>query len=266
MDLGITGRVAVVTGGDSGMGYACAELLLREGVKVVLSDKPGGDLAAAAGRLGELGEVETVEADLTKPEDVAEVAKAAQDRFGGAQILVHAAGITGATGEFLTLTDEDWHTALEVDFMGAVRVCRAVIPQMQAAGWGRIVLFCSEDAIVPYPDELPYCAAKAATLNLSKGLSKTYAKDSILVNAVSPAYVASPMTDAMMEKRAEENGTSFDEAVNSFLKEERPHIEVRRRGRPEEVAAAVAFLCSERASFILGTNLRVDGGSVPSIA
>lgn len=266
MDLGITGRVAIVTGGDSGMGYASAELLLREGVKVVLSDKPGGDLAAAAGRLAKLGEVEAVEGDLTKPADVAKVAKAAQVRFGGAQILVHAAGITGATGEFLTLTDEDWQATLEVDFMSAVRMCRVVIPQMQAAGWGRIVLFCSEDAIVPYPDELPYCAAKAATLNLSKGLSKTYAKDAILVNAVSPAYVASPMTDAMMEKRAGENGTSFDEAVESFLTEERPHIEVRRRGRPEEVAAAVAFLCSERASFILGTNLRVDGGSVPSIA
>lgn len=265
MDLGIGGKVALVTGGDSGMGYSVAEFLLREGVRVVLTDRPGGDLDRAAARLGKLGEVEAVAADLTKPVAAGTVVEAATDRFGALHILVNAAGITGPTGDFLTITDAQWEECIAIDMMAAIRICRAAIPEMRKARWGRIVLFCSEDALVPYPDELPYCACKAAILNLSKGLSKTYAKDGILVNAVSPAYVASPMTDAMMEKRAKEKGTSFDEAVESFLSEERPHIELHRRGRVEEVGAAVAFLCSEHASFIVGTNLRVDGGSVPSV-
>lgn len=264
MDLGIGGKVAIVTGGDSGMGYSSAEHLLREGVKVLLTDKPGKDLDDAARRLGDLGPVQAIGADLTDPQGAARLVAAATEAFGAVHMLVHAAGITGPTGDFLAISDEQWQDCIAVDLMSSVRMCRAVIPAMQAARWGRIVLFCSEDAIVPYPDELPYCACKAAVLNLSKGLSKAYAQDGILVNAVSPAYVASPMTDAMMTKRSTERGESFDEAVQSFLAEERPHLELRRRGRPEEIAAAVAFLCSERASFIVGTNLRVDGGSVPS--
>ena len=265
MDFGIRGKVALVTGGDSGMGMSAADFLIREGVKIVLSDKAGPELDRAAKQLSVHGEVLAVAADLTKPADVEALVRAAETRFGELHILVNAAGITGPTGEFLTITDEQWESCLAIDLMAAVRICRSVIPLMQRAQWGRIILFCSEDALVPYPDELAYCACKAAVLNLSKGLSKTYAKDGILVNAVSPAYVETPMTDAMMEKRSKETGTSFDEAVQSFLKEERPHIEVQRRGRADEVGAAVAFLCSEHASFIVGTNLRIDGGSVPSI-
>jgi len=262
MDLGIKGRVAVVTGGDSGMGYATAEVLLREGARVVLSDLPGRPLDEAGAKLGALGEAVAVPADLARPDGAERLRAETERRFGPAHILVHAAGITGPTGDFLSLSDEDWRQALESDLMAAVRVCRAFIPAMREARWGRVVLFCSEDAVQPYPDELPYCAAKAAVLNLSKGLSKAYGADGVLVNAVSPAFVATPMTDAMMEKRAEEKGTGFDEAVRSFLDEERPGIALKRRGRAEEVGAMVAMLCSERASFVTGANLRVDGGSV----
>ena len=265
MDLGIRDRVAVVTGGDSGMGLKTAEFLLREGAKVMLTDLDLTALVTATGMLAGLGQVHPVAADLTRPEDVARLADEVVSRFGAAHILVHAAGITGPTGDFLELTEEDWRTALDTDFLSATRVLRAFLPGMRHAGWGRVVLFASEDAEQPYPDELPYCAAKAAVVNLAKGLSKAYAGDGVLVNVVSPAFIATPMTDAMMVKRAEKNGTSFDEAVTSFLDEERPTLELRRRGRPEEVAAAVAFLCSEHVSFITGSNLRVDGGSVATI-
>ncbi|WP_430910581.1 SDR family NAD(P)-dependent oxidoreductase [Methylobacterium sp. sgz302541] len=267
MDLGIGGRVAVVTGGDSGLGRASAEYLLREGVRVVLSDLDDAKVRAAAQELSALGEVRAVAADLSTREGADTLRRFADTAFGEAPtILVNAAGVTGATGDFLDIGDEGWMETIQADLMAAVRTARAFIPGMRAAKWGRIVFFTSEDAVQPYVEELPYCAAKAGLLNLTKGLSKAYGADGIMVNAVAPAFIATPMTDAMMEKRAAELGVSFDEAVESFLAEKRPGMVRRRRGRPEEVAAAVAFLCSEQASFITGENLRVDGGAVLTMA
>ena len=265
MDLGIKDRVAVITGGDSGMGLKTAEYLLKAGVKVALSDQSTSRLQAAADSIAELGEVHPITADITKPDNVARLVRSVEERFGPAHILVHAAGITGSTGDFLELTDEQWREAIEIDLMGAVRVCRAFIPAMRQAGWGRVILFGSEDAEQPYVEELPYCAAKAAILNLTKGLSKSYGQQGVLVNSVSPAYIETPMTDAMMEKRSAKLGVSFDEAVQSFLKEERPHLVLQRRGKVEEVASLIAYLCSNQASFITGANYRVDGGSVATV-
>ena len=264
MDLGIAGFIAVVTGADSGIGYAVAQQLLAEGAKVVISDQEEGKLAEAAKRLNS-PDVWHHTADVTKTADVDGLAAAVKKHFGTPRILVHCAGITGATGRFDTLSDEDWHHTIDVDFMGAVRVCRALIPGMVEEGWGRVVLTGSEDALQPYCEELPYCAAKAGVLNLAKGLSKTYARKGVLVNAVSPAYIATPMTDAMMEKRAQKKHCTFDEAIASFLVEERPTLELQRRGKAEEVAATMVYLCSARASFINGANFRVDGGSVATV-
>ena len=146
--------------------------------------------------------------------------------------------------------------------MSAVRLCRAFIPGMKDRGYGRVVLTASENALQPYVEETPYNAAKAGVINLAKGLSKAYGPDGVHVNVVSPAYVKTPMTDAMMEERAKTMGVSVDEAVESFLAEERPGITLKRRGRPQEVANVVAFLCSDLALYIDGTNVRVDGGAV----
>lgn len=264
MDFGIKDYVAVVSGADSGIGFATARQLLAEGAKVVLTDQYEDQLADAAASLSSPNAWHYT-ADITKLEQVNALAAAVRGHFGSARILVHCAGITGPTGPFDTLTDADWQYALDVILMGAVRICRAFIPQMVAQGWGRVVLTGSEDAMQPYCVELPYCAAKAGILNLAKGLSKAYASRGVLVNAVSPAYIATPMTDAMMKKRAQEKQCSFDEAIESFLKEERPTLELHRRGKAEEVAATMAYLCSSRASFINGANFRVDGGSVATV-
>ena len=163
------------------------------------------------------------------------------------------------------LTDDDFQQAIEVDFLSAVRDCRAFLPGMRKAGWGRVILFGSEDAEQPYVEELPYCTAKAAILNLTKGLFKAHGKDGVLVNTVSPAFIETPMTDAMMEKRSKEKGVSFNEAVQSFLEEERPNLVLQRRGQSEEVAGLIAYLCSNQAGFITGSNFRVDGGSVGTV-
>ena len=266
MDLGISGRIAVITGGDSGMGFKTAEYLLREDVKVVLTDIDEAKVQAAAKELAALGDVRAVAADLSTGAGIATLKAFADKAFGSAPtILVNAAGITGATGDFLDLTDEDWLQTIDTDLMAAVRTARAFIPGMREAGWGRVVLFSSEDAVQPYVEEMPYSAAKAGVANLAKNLSKAYGPDGVLVNAVAPAFIATPMTDAQMEKKAGKKGISFDEAVQRTLDEERPGIVAKRRGEPREVAAMVAFLCSEQASFITGAFIRVDGGSVMTV-
>lgn len=266
MDLGITGRVALVSGGDSGMGRESARMLLQAGVRVAITDQPGGTLAESLDDLRSEGDVIAVEADVTKPDSISALYGKVTEQLGAPDILVNAAGVTGATGDFLDVDDQGWLNTLDINLMGAVRMCRAAIPAMRSRRWGRIILFSSEDAVQPYVDELAYCASKAAIQNLTKGLSKAYGCDNVLVNVVMPAFIATPMTDKMMEKRANEMGVSVDEAIESFLEEERPGMTLKRRGRADEVAAAVAFLCSERASFINGAALRVDSGSVQTMA
>ena len=266
MDFGIRGRVALVSGADSGMGKETARLLLREGVRVAITDKPGADLQRALEDLSPLGEVIGIPADVTKLDEVKQLFAQVTEQLGAPDIYVNSAGVTGATGDFLEVDDAGWQETLDINLMGAVRMCREAIPAMRAQGWGRIVLMASEDAVQPYVDELAYCASKAGILNLAKGLSKAYGCDNVLVNSVSPAFIATPMTDAMMEKRAQEKGMSVDEAITTFLAEERPSMTLKRRGRAEEVAAAIVFLCSEQASFINGAGIRVDSGSVMTMA
>ncbi|OWK28463.1 SDR family NAD(P)-dependent oxidoreductase [Sphingomonas dokdonensis] len=266
MDLGIKGRVALVSGGDSGMGRESARMLLEAGVRVAITDKSGDTLRESLNDLRTAGEVIAVAADVRQVDSVNALFAEVRDRLGDPDILVNAAGVTGATGDFLDVDDAGWLETLDINLMGAVRMCRAAIPAMRQRQWGRIVLFSSEDAVQPYVDELPYCASKAGIQNLTKGLSKAYGCDNVLVNVVMPAFIATPMTDKMMEKRAKEKGMSVDAAIDSFLEEERPGMTLKRRGRADEVAAAVAFLCSERASFINGAALRVDSGSVQTMA
>ena len=266
MDLGISGRTALVTGGDSGIGWHTAQLLLAEGVTVVLSDKDQGKLDEAAARLGAAdGTLHAFAADVTSVSELAALHERTAEAVGEIDLLVQCAGVTGAQGLFHEIDDEGWTSTLETDLLGPVRLVREFLPDLRSGGWGRLVLTASEDAVQPYDDELPYCAAKAGVLALAKGLSRSYALEGLLVNAVSPEFIHTPMTDAMMEKRADENGTSTEEAISTFLDEERPYLELKRRGRPEEVAAVIAFLCSERASFVNGSNYRVDAGSVATI-
>jgi NAD(P)-dependent dehydrogenase (short-subunit alcohol dehydrogenase family) len=266
VDLGIKGRTALISGGDSGIGFATAKLLLEEGVLVVLTDLHEDKVREAETRLAATGgRVHAFAADITRLDDLAALAEKVHDAVGDIDILVQSAGVMGAQGLFHEIDDEGWTKTIDVDLVGPVRLVRTFLPSLRKNGWGRIVFLASEDAVQPYPEEIPYCAAKAGILALAKGLSKTYALEGVLVNTVSPAFIATPMTDAMMEKRADELGTSREEAIESFLAEERPNIELKRRGEVDEVASVIAFLCSERASFVNGANYRVDAGSVATI-
>jgi NAD(P)-dependent dehydrogenase (short-subunit alcohol dehydrogenase family) len=155
MDLGLTGKVAIITGGDSGIGKSTAERLAQEGANVAVIDKTSESLEQAVQEIEKYGEVLAIQADLTKLDEVENAKRQILERFGTVHILVHAAGITGASKDFLELSDEDWYETIEVDLMATVRTCRAFIPAMQQAGWGRVILLSSEDAVQPYPEEMP---------------------------------------------------------------------------------------------------------------
>lgn len=267
MDLQISGRAAVVTGAAGGMGLETTRLLRQEGTRVLMTDVDADELAVSvqiieSDGLGGDGLRSTV-ADL-RSQSGADAVRDAVD--WDLDILVHTAGITGAKGDPLTdITEDDWREAWDTDLMSAVRMAKAVMPQMIDRGWGRVVFVTSENVAQPYQDEVVYNAAKAGLLTLTKALGQRYAPKGVLVNSVAPAFIATDMTDGMMEKKAEKNDESMDQAIDEFLDDKRPHLVLDRRGRPEEVAAVIAFLCSERASFVVGSNYRVDGGSVASI-
>ncbi|TWU04020.1 SDR family NAD(P)-dependent oxidoreductase [Neorhodopirellula pilleata] len=259
MDLQVTDRVAVITGASSGIGLHTAKQLQFEGVKLLLTDMPGVNWSDAESVLGDF---ELVEADLTQQDECQSVVDRAIHHFGGCHILVHSAGITGEKGHPLEMSDEAWREAWDIDFLSAVRISRAAIPEMRKAQWGRAVFITSENAVQPYADEAVYNTAKAALGCFVKNLSKVEGKHGVLINSVAPAFIETPMTNSMMEQRAEEMGIDVEEAVASFLDQERPGITAKRRGKPEEVAAIITMLCSERASFVNGSNYRVDCGSV----
>lgn len=269
MDLGIEGRVALVTGGSRGIGKGVAEALLEAGCRVAICARGGEGLEAAEEELrrhvGDDIELLTIAADLTREEDRERLVSETLERFGCIDILVNNAATLGEGGTFHATTLPMWRDVFELNVFAAVDLTRRIVPLMRERGWGRVVNVSSENGRQPYPDMIAYSASKGALDAFSKALSKAYAEDDVLVNTVSPAFIMTPLVESMMEKAAEEEGEPLDAVVDDFLDEARPHIVVDRPGQVHEVAPVVAFLCSERASFVNGANYRVDGGSVATV-
>lgn len=266
MELGLRDKVAIVTGASKGLGKAIALELAGEGCKVVLCARGEEELEATTGEVRELGEALAVVADVTRPEDVERIVEETTNNFGSADILVNNAGGVGNPAAFDELSDEEWMEVLDLNLLSSVRLTRVVLPYMREQGWGRIINIASESGVQPDPFMPHYNASKAAMINLTKSLSKAYGQEGVLVNAVSPAFVMTPLVEGMLSQEAQASGTSIGDAEAAFLKENRPHIVLGRSGNAEETAAVVAFLASERASFVTGSNYRVDGGSIASIS
>jgi len=267
MQLGLKDKVVLVTGASKGIGKAVAEAFAAEGAKVAIAARGAQELENAAREISKStgSEVIGIPADSTKADDIIRMTNAVIQRFGTVHVLVNNAGGVGEFAPFETLTDDDWLNVLNLNVLSAVRAIRAVLPHMQKQKWGRIINISSESGTQPDAFMPHYNASKAALNNLTKSLSKAYAKDGILVNTVSPAFIMTPLVSDLLKKMAAEQGISEGQVTANFLATNRPHIELKRPGASEEVASAVVFLASEQASFITGTNLRVDGGSVASV-
>ena len=266
MELGLKGKVAVVTGSSKGIGRSIAEALAREGVQVVINSRNATELAATASEMRSAGAtVHAVASDVTDADGATRPVEEAVRSFGAIHILVNNAGGAGRFGSFADLTDEEWLGAYNLNVLSAVRATRAALPHMQKQKWGRIINISSESGVQPDAMMPHYNASKSALNSLTKSLSKAYGKDGILVNTVSPAFIRTPLLDGMLAQQATARGIRMDEAEQVMLREFRPNILLGRAGRPDETGGICVFLASEQASFITGSNYRVDGGSVASL-
>ena len=196
--------------------------------------------------------------------------EAAQSRLGPIDIAVNnAGGIITSDGNifrpFEQVSDQDWLGTFELNVLSAVRISRAVAPHMAERGWGRIINISSENGVQPDPVAVEYAAAKGALNAFTKALSKAYGSRGVLVNTVSPAFIDTPIVRSDLSQLPDAGTLDPDHLTQHFIGSFRPNIVLGRAGSSEEVAAAVAFLASDAASFITGVNLRVDGGSVTTI-
>jgi len=266
MNLNLENKVAMVTGASKGIGKAIAVELAKEGCKLAICARGKEQLEKTAKELTEISpEVLAVQADLTQPNDLTKLVEQTIEKFGTIHILVNNAGTIGNSGFFDELDIQEWKDLFELNFFAVVSLSKAVIPVMLKNKWGRIINISSENGEQPYPDMPHYSVSKSALNGFTKMLSKSYAKQGILVNAISPAFIKTPLVENMLQEIASKQGISVEEAEKNFLTGKRPHIELQRAGTPKESAKIVAFLASDAASFINGSIYRVDGGSVAAI-
>lgn len=256
MDLGLEGRRAVVTGASRGMGLATARTLAGEGARLVLVARDADALRPVAEELG----AQWIAVDVTDPAAAERVLTGVD---GEVDILVNNAG-TSEIKALDDLEDADWQFQWELNVMAPMRLMRALSPPMADRGWGRIVNVSSSSGKRPSGTNAAYSVAKAALLSLSRAYADAYAPRGVLVNAVTPGMVATGLwmdPGGMADQVAEAQGISREEALESTGA--KPPLG--RFGQPEEIAAVVAFLCSERASDVAGAAWSVDGGTVPVI-
>jgi 3-oxoacyl-[acyl-carrier protein] reductase len=259
MDLGLQGRVAVVTGASRGIGRRVARDLGREGCQLVLCARDGGALDEVAKELADLDvSSEAVPADLTEPRAAAQIVDRARQRFGRLDVLVNNAGVAQPR-RLLELSEEDWEGSFALNFFAAARLSAACVPIMIAGGWGRIVNVASTQGLEPDPYFGPYGAAKAALVNLTKCYGRAFSAQGVLTSCVVPGITATEMVRENAAAAARAQGVSEEEVMRRMLAKD--PIPLGRIGTVEEVAAAVVFLASERASWITGAALAVDGGT-----
>jgi 3-oxoacyl-[acyl-carrier protein] reductase len=246
--LRLQGKAAIVTGAERGIGKAIARKFLQEGAEVLICDLDPGRVEDARGELAALGAVHGEVANVASREEVEELVGRARREFGRIDVLVNNAGIA-LYERFLEITDRDWNDTLAVNLTGVFLCSQVVAREMKERGSGAIVNMASTNGILGEPGLAPYNASKAGVVLLSKTMAIELAPHNIRVNSVCPGFI---LTDLALE------GGMSEEEVRDYTSK----IPLNRYGRVEEVANAFAFLASDEASFITGTELVVDGGQI----
>jgi 3-oxoacyl-[acyl-carrier protein] reductase len=269
MDLGLSGRACIVTGASSGIGREVALQLCAEGAKVLLVARGEERLAAVteeAARAAEPagGTAAAISLDVTDEDAGRRMLASAEDLFGSLDVLVNNAG-TAKWRDLDDVPDEDWYAQYELNVMAPLRAMRAAIPPMAERGWGRVVNVCSTAGKRPSAAMAEYSVAKAAELSLSRLFADRYAKTGVLVNAVAPGPVEAEMwmeEGGLLDQSIQLSGAESREEALAEASSKRP---IGRLAKPEEIASAIVFLCSERASYVAGAAWSVDGGTVQVI-
>ena len=269
MDLGLKGRACIVTGASRGIGAETARLLCAEGADVLLVARNAGrlsmaaDAARAAGR-SHGGRAEMLPLDVTNGDAGELMLTTATDHFGHLDVLVNNAG-TAQWRDLDDVPDEDWRAQYELNVMAPLRAMRAAAPPMAERGWGRIVNVCSTAGKRPSAAMPEYSVAKAAELSLSRLFADRYAKSGVLVNAICPGPVESEMwmePGGLLDQSQQMSGDATREQALASAGSKRP---IGRLAESAEIAGAIVFLCSERASYVSGAAWSVDGGTVQVI-
>lgn len=253
MDFGLQDRVAIITGASYGIGRATAESLSKEGAKVAICARNQEQLDQAAQALG--SDVLAVQADMTQLADIEKLFSQTIERFGRLDILVNNAGGMHLS-QLLDLPDEAWQENIDVNLFSVLRCSRLALPHMRQQQWGRIINISSIFGKQPGGGMIDYNATKAAVISLTKTLADELAKDNVLVNAVCPGPVRTPLWENAAKMI---NPEDPDGMIEGFAQ---ANIPLGRFGRPEEIAGLVTFLASEQASFITGSAYDIDGGMV----
>jgi 3-oxoacyl-[acyl-carrier protein] reductase len=255
MDLGLRGKVALVTAASKGMGRACAFGLAAEGARVAMCARNEGDLKTTAEdvRTKTKADVLAVRADVTKAEEVKSLVAQVKQAFGDPDILIANCG-GPPRGFFEDFGDDAWHGAVEVSLMSTVRLIREVLPGMRAKRWGRILTIQSVSVKQPLPDLLLSNAVRPGVAGMMKSLALQLGKDNILVNTLCPGKI---LTDRLLGG-LKQSGLSREE----YLARQGADVPLGRVGTPEEFASVAVFLASERASYVTGVAVQIDGGLV----
>ena len=257
MDLGIKGRNALITGGSQGIGRACAEALAEEGVNIVIVARDPKRLASAAEEIStnRTGHVTPVTGDLTNVADIKRIVAEAETTLGQIDILVNNAG-SAPLGRIGDLTDDTWQACFDLKLMGYVRCCRAVLQSMCRQKWGRIINIIGRGGHFPTAKYIAGGAINAAILNITQALAEECGPHNVLVNGVNPAATATERWNTLVRQRMKITGQTEEEIREASAK----NIPLGRIGAPEDIASMVAYLCSEKAGFVNGSLIDIDGG------